>query len=79
MLDYKLLLREIPFPVIPETIQVDLREEEDEEEEGDDESQYDDARETLSSGDEDEDEIITDDMFVNDVDGMTVDTREPLS
>ena len=79
MLDYKLLLREKPFPVIPETIQVDLREEEDEdeEEEGDDESQYDDARETLSSGDEDE--IITDDMFVNDVDGMTVDTREPLS
>ena len=75
MLDYKLVLRENPFPVIPETIQ---REEEDEEEGDDNESQYDDARETLlSSGDEDE--IITDDMFVNDVDGMTVDTREPLS
>lgn len=77
MLDYKLVLREKPFPVIPETIQVELREEEDEEEGDDNESQYDDARETLlSSGDEDE--IITDDMFVNDVDGMTVDTREPL-
>ena len=78
MLDYKLVLREKPFPIIPENIQVDLREE-GEEEEGDNGSQYDDARETLSSGDEDEDEIITDDMFVNDIDGMTVDTREPLS